>query len=294
MDFEADIAAFLDDLWLVDGLSPATISAYGSDLRLIQARLPVRLREAAASELAEVLATFGVEGKSSTTLSRARAALSRFYRFAIAKGWREDNPVKLLGKTKRAKRLPKVMNEDSVVALLTAPDVATDLGLRDRAMLELLYACGLRVSELVSLSLSRLFLAEGYVQILGKGNKERLVPLGEAAADIMMQYLQRARPRLLDGKVSEMVFVTSRGGALTRQTFWHRIKIYADIAGLERQTISPHVLRHAFATHLVAHGADLRSVQLLLGHSDLSTTQIYTHIADVRLKELFAKHHPRA
>lgn len=294
MDFDTDITEFLDNLWLSDGVSNATMSAYGSDLRLIQKRLTIALREASSGELAEILATFGIEGKSTATLSRTRSALSRFYHFAIAKGWREDNPVQQLGKTKRTQHLPKVMSEADVEALLNAPDTNTDLGLRDKSMLELLYACGLRVTELVTLPLSGLFLTEGYIQVLGKGGKERLIPMGENANDFIAQYLHISRPRLLNGKAHNSVFVTSRAQALTRQTFWHRIKHYANSAGLDANQISPHVLRHAFATHLVAHGADLRSVQMLLGHSDLSTTQIYTHIADIRLKQIFTTHHPRA
>lgn len=294
MDFSDDIEAFIDALWTQDGLADLTLAAYRSDLQLVQAACPVPLREAAAGEIAEVLAQFAKAGKAAATRTRMRSTLSRFYQFAIKKGWRDDNPMTLLGKPKRGRHLPKSLSESSVEALLDAPDVHTPLGLRDRAMLELAYACGLRVSELVGLEFSNVSLEAGFVQMIGKGSKERLVPMGEEAAAWLARYLHSGRPALLKAKSHPALFVTNRGTAVGRHAFWHRIKHYAAAAGLDAEAISPHTLRHAFATHLLAHGADLRSVQLLLGHADLSTTQIYTHIADVRLKAIFQTHHPRA
>lgn len=289
-----DIAALLDYLDLEQGLAAASLASYRSDLQLAQRQLSLPLREAQYQDLSQLLADMQDSGKSAATRARMRAALTRFYRFAISKGWREDNPVQELGKAKIRRKLPALMSEAHVEALLEAPNISEAIGLRDRAMLEILYACGLRVSELVGLQLSQIALDAGYVQIIGKGSKERLVPMGEVALAWLQDYLNKARPSLLSGKKSDAVFLSNRGAALTRHAFWHRIKEHAFNAGLDKDSLSPHTLRHAFASHLLAHGADLRSVQMLLGHSSLSTTQIYTHIADARLKQLFQQHHPRA
>lgn len=289
-----DIAALLDYLWLQEGLADSSLHSYRSDLQLAQAYLSVPLREASREELAQWLAAMQESGKSAATRARMRAALMRFYRFALAQNWREDNPVTELGRAKIRRQLPPLLTEAHVEALLAAPDANEALGLRDRAMLEILYACGLRVSELVGLQLRQVAMDAGYLHIIGKGSKERLVPMGEMALAALQKYLRRARPSLLNGRKSEAVFVTARGAALTRHAFWHRIKLHAANAGLDAENLSPHTLRHAFASHLLAHGADLRSIQLLLGHSSLSTTQIYTHIADARLKQIFQQHHPRA
>lgn len=289
-----DIAALLDYLWLQEGLADSSLHSYRSDLQLAQAYLSVPLREASREELAQWLAAMQESGKSAATRARMRAALMRFYRFALAQNWREDNPVTELGRAKIRRQLPPLLTEAHVEALLAAPDANEALGLRDRAMLEILYACGLRVSELVGLQLRQVAMDAGYLHIIGKGSKERLVPMGEMALAALQEYLRRARPSLLNGCKSEAVFVTARGTALTRHAFWHRIKLHAANAGLDAENLSPHTLRHAFASHLLAHGADLRSIQLLLGHSSLSTTQIYTHIADARLKQIFQQHHPRA
>lgn len=289
-----DIAALLDYLWLQEGLADSSLHSYRSDLQLAQAYLSVPLREASRDELAQWLAAMQESGKSAATRARMRAALMRFYRFALAQNWREDNPVTELGRAKIRRQLPPLLTEAHVEALLAAPDANEALGLRDRAMLEILYACGLRVSELVGLQLRQVAMDAGYLHIIGKGSKERLVPMGEMALAALQEYLRRARPSLLNGRKSEAVFVTARGTALTRHAFWHRIKLHAANAGLDAENLSPHTLRHAFASHLLAHGADLRSIQLLLGHSSLSTTQIYTHIADARLKQIFQQHHPRA
>lgn len=289
-----DIAALLDFLWTQEGLADASLNSYRSDLQLAQAHLAIPLRDASTEELSAWLAAMQESGKSAATRARMRAALMRFYRFAIAQGWREDNPVKALGQAKIRRQLPVLLTEAHVEALLSVPNTQEVLGMRDRAMLELLYACGLRVSELVGLRLNQIAFDAGYVQIMGKGSKERLVPTGEIALSWLQEYLRHGRVQLLNGSKSDFVFVTARGSALTRHAFWHRIKLHAKSAGLDSENLSPHTLRHAFASHLLAHGADLRSVQLLLGHSNLSTTQIYTHIADARLKQIFQQHHPRA
>lgn len=292
--FSADIESFIDHLWTQSGLADTTLNAYRSDLRQLQRHCPLPLRRATAEALSDGLAALQEGGRGAATMQRLRTSVKRFYRYALKSGWRTDNPAELLGSWKIRRRLPISLDEAAVTALLGAPRVEDRFGCRDRAMLEVLYACGLRVSELVGLTLAALLLEAGVLRIRGKGDKERLVPLGEQAADALSRYFQASRPLLLCGKTSETVFLSARGTRMTRQAFWYRIKAYARLAGLPAEKISPHTLRHAFATHLLAHGADLRSVQLLLGHSDLSTTQIYTHIADVRLKTLFAAHHPRA
>lgn len=291
---EKHIDAFLSQLWLQDGLSDATIAAYRSDLQQAQALLvESALSDATPDDLQQLFAQWLEQGRASSTLARMRTSLKRFYRYLLASGVRGDNPMLTLGKARLRRSVPSSLSEAEVEALLAAPDTSEAIGVRDQAMLELLYACGLRVSELIALTLSSISLSDGVVRVWGKGSKERLVPMGEAAMESVQQYCTIARPRLLAGKRSHALFVTARGQAMTRQAFWYRIKHYAAISGIA-QNISPHTLRHAFATHLLNHGADLRVVQLLLGHADLSTTQIYTHIAEARLAAIHQAHHPRA
>jgi integrase/recombinase XerD len=297
---EADrslIDRFSDGLWLNDGLARNTLDAYRRDvaqfaswLREAQGRSPL---EAAAADLQRHLA-WQVDAKKARprTTSRLVSSLKRFFQFAVREGLRRDDPASGLESPKLPRSLPGSLSEAEVEALLEAPDTDTTQGLRDRAMLETLYASGLRVSELVGLKTVQVSLDMGVVRILGKGSKERLTPLGEEATDWIVRYQREARPLLLAARKSDALFVTARGGPMTRQAFWALVKRYAARAGIER-SISPHTLRHAFATHLINHGADLRVVQLLLGHADISTTQIYTHVARERLKALHAKHHPR-
>ena len=292
----AEIDNFCDALWLEDGLAKATLDSYRSDL----GRLGQWLADNAHEPLLDIgeatLKTFIAHlAKHTRATSQARylSTLRRFYRWQIGRGRLATDPTLKLANPSRPSRLPKVISEKQIDTLLNAPDIATPLGLRDRAMLETLYATGLRVSELVGLKRHEVSLADGVLRALGKGSKERLVPLGEIAIDWIGRYLDAARPDILKGQPSNDLFVTARGGAMTRQAFWQLIKRYARIAGIAPEKLSPHVLRHAFATHLLNHGADLRVVQLLLGHADISTTQIYTHVARERLKSLHARHHPR-
>lgn len=295
------IDEFCDGLWLEHGLARNTLASYRNDLRLLAAWLahkPLSLRQAQHADLAAFLADYSRTHKV-TSQRRMLTVLKRFYRYQQAHALMQHDPVSLLDSPALPQRFPKVVSEAQVEALLQAPDILDWRGLRDRAMLELLYATGLRVSELVSLRMFELSLTEGVVRVMGKGSKERLVPMGEVAQDWLQQYLQKARMALLQGGLSEFVFVASRrqseqrGAALSRQMFWRLIKQYAVKAGMPAGKLSPHTLRHAFATHLLNHGADLRVVQLLLGHADISTTQIYTHVARERLKTLHAVHHPR-
>lgn len=292
---EAALDRFCDALWLEDGLARNTLQGYRSDLRHFARWLDAgRMGSLYAADKAHVLAYLAhraAQGTSVRTAARLLSALKRFYRHALREGLCTVDPTVAIDAPKLSRALPRSLSERDVEALLAAPDVATDLGLRDRAMLETLYATGLRVSELTRLTISQLGRDSGVVRVLGKGAKERLVPLGEEALMWIERYLARARPQLLGGRGSDIVFVTARGAGMTRQAFWHLIGRYARAAGIAR--ISPHVLRHAFATHLINHGADLRVVQMLLGHSDISTTQIYTHVARERLQQLHARHHPR-
>ncbi|WP_295004030.1 site-specific tyrosine recombinase XerD [uncultured Dechloromonas sp.] len=291
-----EIDNFCDALWLEDGLAKATLDSYRSDL----GRLAGWLAEQAHEPLLDVreatltgfIAHLAQQAKASSQ-ARYLSTLRRFYRWQVGRGRLVADPTLKLANPTLPSRLPKIMSEKQVETLLDAPDLATPLGLRDRAMLETIYATGLRVSELVGLKLHEVALADGVLRALGKGSKERLVPLGQLAVDWIKRYLAEARPDILGGQQSDALFVTARGGAMTRQAFWQLIKRYALIAGIEPAKLSPHVLRHAFATHLLNHGADLRVVQLLLGHADISTTQIYTHVARERLKTLHAEHHPR-
>ena len=292
----AEIDTFCDALWLEDGLARATLDSYRSDL----GRLALWLADNAGEpllDLRETALTAFIAHLSRQTRASSQArylsTLRRFYRWQLARGRIVADPTLKLANPTRPSRLPKVMSEKQVDRLLAAPDLDTPLGLRDRAMLETLYATGLRVSELVNLKIHEVSFNDNVLRALGKGSKERLVPLGELAIDWLGRYLNEARPDILKGQQSDALFVTARGGAMTRQAFWQLIKRNAAIAGIAPEKLSPHVLRHAFATHLLNHGADLRVVQLLLGHADISTTQIYTHVARERLKSLHATHHPR-
>ncbi|MBC9249668.1 site-specific tyrosine recombinase XerD [Pseudomonas alcaligenes] len=289
------IDRFLDALWLEKGLSVHTRDAYRSDLGLynewLQARdleLPSAGREIILDHLAWRLE----QGYKARSTARFLSGLRGFYRYLLREGLIGEDPTLQIELPQLGRPLPKSLSEADVEALLAAPELDDPLGLRDRAMLEVLYACGLRVSELVSLTLEQVNLRQGVLRVFGKGSKERLVPMGEEAIAWIERYVREARPFLLAGKPSDVLFPSLRGEQMTRQTFWHRIKHQARAAAIAKP-LSPHTLRHAFATHLLNHGADLRVVQMLLGHSDLSTTQIYTHIAKARLQELHARHHPR-
>lgn len=292
-----EIDAFCDALWLEDGLAKATLDSYRADLTQLAAWLAATgrgsLLAAGAEALIAYIAKVANDKKRATSQLRYLSSLRRFYRWHLGRGRIATDPTLKLVNPHLPARLPKVMSEAQVEALLAVPDIETPLGLRDRAMLETLYATGLRVSELVHLKLHEVGMNEGIVRVMGKGSKERLVPLGEEALDWIARYRNGARADLLRGQQSDALFVTRRGGAMTRQMFWNLVKRHALIAGIDPRRLSPHVLRHAFATHLLNHGADLRVVQLLLGHADISTTQIYTHVARERLKNVHAQHHPR-
>jgi integrase/recombinase XerD len=289
---------FSDALWLEDGLSRNTLESYRGDLTQFGAWF-VRQKPAGGSlatatraDLLEFLA-HRVSGKiKASTTSRELSSLRRFYGFLLRQGRIQIDPSHDIDMPKHSRHLPVSLTETEVEALLNAPDIGQPLGLRDRTMLEILYASGLRVSELVNLDIGQVNLNVGVVRVLGKGGKERLAPLGEEAVEWATVYIRDIRPSLLGGKTSNALFVTSRGRAMTRQAFWYLIKRHAASAGISG-SLSPHTLRHAFATHLLNHGADLRVVQMLLGHADISTTQIYTHVARERLKQIHALHHPR-
>lgn len=289
------IEDFLETLWLERGLSDNTRAAYRSDLRQLQTWLVERelnLRNVERSHLLDYLVWRLQAGYKARSTARFISAARHFFRHLLDQGEIASDPSGQIDLPKLGRSLPDTLSEADVDALLDAPDVDEALGLRDRCMLEVLYATGLRVSELVALQLDEISVRQGVVRVLGKGSKERLVPLGEEALDWLEVYFKQARLELLGGKPSAVVFPSRRGQQMTRQTFWHRVKRHAQSAGI-RKPLSPHTLRHAFATHLLNHGADLRVVQMLLGHSDLSTTQIYTHVAQVRLQALHAEHHPR-
>ncbi len=288
---------FADGLWLEDGLARNTLESYRRDVAQFAEWLErverKALLEAGAADLHRHLAwQVGEKRAKPRTTSRLVSALRRFFQFALREGLRADDPTSDLESPKLPRSLPKSLSEEDVERLLAAPDVSTAQGLRDRAMLETLYASGLRVSELVSLKSAQVSEDMGVVRVLGKGAKERLTPLGEEALDWIARYKREARPELLGARKSDALFVTALGRAMTRQAFWGLVKRHA-LAGGIRASVSPHTLRHAFATHLVNHGADLRVVQMLLGHADISTTQIYTHVARERLKALHRKHPPR-
>ena len=286
---------FIDRLWLEEGLSRNTLESYRRDLAQFAAWLEKgtdqSLMQAGRPEIERYLAVRFPQVKP-RSISRLMASLRRYYRFLLREGRIAADPTLQLSSPKLPRSLPKSLSEEEVERLLDAPDLAQLIGLRDRAMLETLYATGLRVSELVNLRVSEVSLQEGVVRATGKGSKTRLVPLGEEALHWIRRYLGEARPLILDRRLCDSLFVTQRGEAMTRQAFWYLIKRYAQRADIAKP-MSPHVLRHAFATHLLNHGADLRVVQMLLGHADISTTQIYTHVARERLKQLHACHHPR-
>ena len=292
----AEIDAFCDAVWLEDGLAKTSLSSYRSDLARFSRWLAAEKRGAlAGADEAAATAYIAHIACSMRASSQARhlSSLRRYYRWLLVERRISNDPTRRIANPVKPNRVPKVLSEAQVDALLNAPKTATPLGLRDRAMFETLYATGLRVSELVGLKLHEMNLDMGLVRVFGKGSKERLVPLGEEAIAWLKRYLSEARPALLDGRQTEALFVTGRATAMTRQMFWTLIKRHAREAGLDAEQLSPHGLRHAFATHLLNHGADLRVVQLLLGHADITTTQIYTHVARERLKELHARHHPR-
>ena len=292
----AGIDAFIDALWLEEGLSANTLAAYRRDLALYARWLagqatPRPLDASTEADLHGYFAHCHAASKASTS-NRRLTVFKRYFRWALREGRLQADPTLKLQSARQALRVPKSLSEAQVDALLTAPDLATALGLRDKAMLELLYASGLRVSELVTLKTFRLGLNEGVLRIMGKGEKERLVPFGAVAREHLQAYLEDGRPAILVGRGSDDLFVTGRGQAMSRVMFWMLVKKYAQQAGINAP-LSPHTLRHAFATHLLNHGADLRAVQMLLGHADISTTTIYTHVARERLKTLHAAHHPR-
>ncbi len=287
---------FGDSLWLEDGLSRNTLESYRRDLskfaEWLEQQRGVPLLEATHADIQGFLAHLFKQKAKATSTGRAISSLKRLFRYLLRQNKIATDPTLQIAPPKLPRSLPKSLTEQDVELLLDAPDAQTPLGLRDRAMLEVLYATGLRVSELVTLSVAQVSLDMGVVRVMGKGSKERLVPLGEEALDWIRRYLAEGRPVLLTGKLSDALFVTARAESMTRQMFWYLIKKHARNGGLNK-ALSPHTLRHAFATHLLNHGADLRVVQMLLGHADISTTQIYTHVARERLKKLHAMHHPR-
>jgi len=293
---DALIDRFCDHLWLEDGLADLTLSAYRRDLKAFATWLEKErsqgLDAAISGDIEAYLAWRFARRSQPRSAARYSSALKRFYRYLLRENLIASDPTLNLDSPKLPRALPKTLTEADVERLLDSADSGTPLGLRDRAMLETLYATGLRVSELVGLKMTAVNLNDGVLRVTGKGNKDRLVPLGEEAVLWLRRYLDEARPLLLAKNLSDQVFVTTRGSGMTRQAFWYLIKRRARAAGISRP-LSPHTLRHAFATHLLNHGADLRVVQMLLGHSDISTTQIYTHVARERLKQLHAQHHPR-
>lgn len=298
--FPEIIEQFLDVIWMERGLSENTLSAYRTDLKKFFVWLTSSNSDLEADMLInadrDLIVAYLSDLESTKISARSRArllsSLRQFYAYLLREKIIEVDPVALIDSPKLGRSLPKTLTEEDVESLLLAPDVSTPLGLRDRVLFEVLYATGLRVSELVGLKLTQVNLQQGVIRVTGKGNKERLVPLGEEAINWLHNYLSNTRADLLKGQVTDAIFVTKRGAAMTRQAFWYLIKRYALQANIST-VISPHTLRHAFATHLLNHGADLRVVQMLLGHSDLSTTQIYTHVAKARLKSLHSLHHPR-
>jgi integrase/recombinase XerD len=294
-DDETLVDGFIDRLWMERGLSKNTLVSYRSDIAGFARWLRSHgsnLVQAQRAHLQSYLAERISRSARPRSTARLLSSLKRLFRFMCREGMRADDPSALIEAPKLGRSLPKSLSESEIESLLTAPDTSTTLGIRDQAMLELMYASGLRVSEMVTLTLDQINMHRGLLRLIGKGDKERLVPMGESAQDCLQQYLDEARPELLKGRSDQSVFVTARGSAMTRQAFWYMIKRYAKPIGISER-LSPHTLRHSFATHLLNHGADLRVVQMLLGHSDLSTTQIYTHVARERLKQLHATHHPR-
>jgi integrase/recombinase XerD len=291
---DGSIDSFVDALWLEEGLAKNSLAAYRRDLTLYAAWLGERGRTLAATSEADLNAYFAARHAQSkaTTANRRLTVFKRFFRWALRERLIAADPTLRLQSARQPLRVPKTLTEAQVEALLAAPEADTPLGLRDRTMLELIYASGLRVSELVTLKTFNVGMNEGVLRVLGKGGKERLVPFGEMARDWITRYLADARPDILKGQQTQDLFVTARGKGMTRAMFWVVVKKHAHAAGITAP-LSPHTLRHAFATHLLNHGADLRAVQMLLGHADISTTTIYTHVARERLKQIHAQHHPR-
>jgi len=290
------IETFADALWMERGLSNNTLAAYQSDLKSVARWLRQErgrgLLSAQRQDLLDYLAGLSLLGRKPRSTARLLSCVRQFYQHALREGWVRSDPCTRIDAPKLGRPLPHSLTEAEVEALLEAPDVATPEGFRDRVMLEVLYATGLRVSELVDLRPEQVSLTQGLVRVFGKGGKERLVPLGEEALSWLQHFSRGPRGDLLGARLCPQLFPTRRGGGMTRQAFWYLIKRHARCASIAKP-LSPHTLRHAFATHLLNHGADLRVVQMLLGHSDLSTTQIYTHVARERLKSLHQKHHPR-
>ncbi len=288
---------YLSALWLEKGLSEHSLSAYRRDLCAFEGWLSKQdmgdLLQVDAGKVQAYLAHRYKAKASPRSVSRGLSCLRGFYQYQVREGKVQENPLATISSPKLGRPLPKTLTETDVDRLLSAPTEGDPVAIRDRSMLELLYATGLRVSELTTLTLNQVNLRQGVVRVIGKGNKERLVPMGEEALHWLQGFIAGARLDLLAGRQSDVLFPSKRGGIMTRQTFWYRIKHWAVVAGIDKP-LSPHTLRHAFATHLINHGADLRVVQLLLGHSDLSTTQIYTHVAQSRMQELHAQHHPRS
>jgi len=290
------IEAFLDTLWVEHGLSENTLSAYRNDLLGLSrwlSSLAINITDARRDHLLDYLSYRVQQGSMPRTSARLLSSIRRFYRYLVRQGAVQKDPSAQIEFPKLGRPLPETLTEEEVERLLAAPNIQKPHGIRDRAMLEVLYACGLRVSELVGLTLNQVNLNQGVIRVTGKGNKERLIPFGEQANEWITRFVKAARADLLkSNQQCDTLFITNRGAAMTRQAFWHLIKKYAKYVGITKH-LSPHTLRHAFATHLLNHGADLRVVQMLLGHSDLSTTQIYTHVAQARLQELHRRHHPR-
>ena len=296
MKDSALVELFLNELWLEKGLSENTVQSYRLDLQALCQWLQEQqsnLLELDAVDLQTFLGERLQSGYKASSTARLLSSMRKLFQYLYQEKYRTDDPSALLSSPKKPSRLPKSLSEQQVSDLLNAPSVEIPIELRDKAMLELLYATGLRVTELVTLTADNINLAQGVVRVIGKGSKERIVPMGEEAVHWIKQFTLYARPILLNGQSSDVLFPSQRGTQMTRQTFWHRIKHYAILAEIDTDMLSPHVLRHAFATHLVNHGADLRIVQMLLGHSDLSTTQIYTHVAKERLRILHQRYHPR-
>ena len=290
------IDLFLNEYWIEKGLSENTVQSYRLDLTALCDWLDkndLSLETLDAVDLQGFLGERLEKGYKATSTARMLSAIRKLFQYLYREKYRVDDPSAVLSSPKLPSRLPKYLTEQQVSDLLNTPDVDVPLELRDKAMLELLYATGLRVTELVSLTIENMSVQQGVVRVIGKGNKERIVPMGEEAAYWVRQFMLYGRPVLLNGLSSDVVFPSQRAQQMTRQTFWHRVKHYAILADIDTDALSPHVLRHAFATHLVNHGADLRVVQMLLGHTDLSTTQIYTHVAKERLKRLHERFHPR-
>jgi len=293
---EAQISHYLDTCWLEKGLSDNSLDSYRRDLtafaRWLDQAHGLHLQAATDSHLNQYLSHRFQQQFNARSTARFLSAVRGFYQYQVRENRLQHDPSAQVDMPKLGKPLPKSLSEKDVERLLLAPDPDDPIGLRDKAMLELLYACGLRVTELVSITTGDINLRQGVVRLMGKGSKERLVPMGEEAIHWLVRYMKEARPALLASPDGDILFPSSRGQRMTRQTFWHRIKHHVQVAGINA-SVSPHTLRHAFATHLLNHGADLRVVQMLLGHSDLSTTQIYTHVAKHRLQELHQRHHPR-